>query len=505
MNRMLSIVLVLLLSIAPVAQAASARHAIFVSDLHVGAGRQADGQWTRTEDFRWQDDFNAFLDMAGKRSADQADLILAGDVFELWQSPTMVCSSDLAKPGCVIPNCHDADTDIGCSETEAVARLDAVLDHHADFIAALKAFASRGENRVVFVPGNHDAALTFPAVRAALLKRLAPARVTVAEQGYWVSADGVVYSDHGHQFDDLNQFPRWPTPFVERGGKQYLAKPWGENMVQRFYNQYEAVYPIIDNLADEETGMLYAVNQAGFADVQEALRRFARFFVYEESLRQTATLLGKRSPVQWNYGAVRGNGVAFFLDVLPAARRPPADAVSFAPAALTEREIDAICAAKEKLPTAAKCQRLAGTLGALAKGAVQTDEQRMVGYLRHVLPRVAGVDVHLADVYVFGHTHSAVSPHGVGLGEVGHGMARITVVNTGAFQRVASAAQLDAVLRLPANAGRRPLDLMPEDLPACYNFVWIAPYAARSAVPQLYRWEKGAAGYGSSEGPCIRN
>lgn len=505
MNRIFRIALALLLAIVPLAEAASVRHAVFVSDLHVGAGRQPNGQWTRTEDFRWQDDFNAFLDMAAKRSANQADLILAGDVFELWQSPTMVCSSDLAKPGCQIPDCHDADTDIGCSEAEAVVRLETVLDHHADFIAALKAFAARGENRVIIIPGNHDAALTFPAVRAALLKRFASARVTVAEQGYWYSPDGVIFSDHGHQFDDLNQFPRWPTPFVERDGKQYLAKPWGENMVQRFYNQYEAVYPIIDNLADEETGVLYAVNQAGFENAKEAVRRFARFFIYEESLRQAVTALGKRGPVQWDYAAVRANPVAFFLDVLPAATRPAADAAVLAPAALTEHEIDALCAAKEKLPAAGKCQRPAGNLGALAKGAVQTDEQRMVGYLRHVLPRVAGVDVRLADVYVFGHTHSAVAPHVVGLGEVGHGMARINVVNTGAFQRVASPAQIDAVLRQPANAGRRPLDLMPEDLPACYNFVWIEPYAARAAAPRLYRWEKGDAGYAASEGPCIRN
>ncbi|HZX25872.1 MAG TPA: metallophosphoesterase [Telluria sp.] len=498
MKRLLAVLLFLL---SAAADAGSARHMVFVSDLHVGAGRTADGSWNRIEDFRWQDDFDRFLDQVSARTQDRTDLVLAGDVFELWQSPTMRCSTDLAAPGCVILDCNDADTEIGCSEADAAARLEAVLARHPEFVSALRRFAARGDNRVVIVPGNHDGALTFPGVRRALLARLDSPRITVAAAGYWLSPDGVVYADHGHQFDDVNQFPRWPEPFVERGGQRFLAKPWGENMVQRFYNQYEAIFPVVDNLADEKAGVRYAVRQAGFPNSAAAVGRFLRFFIYEESLRQAVTALGKDGKVQWDYAALRGRPATFFLDVLPADLRPVG--ATLETAALSDVELDALCAAKENLTGAQRCPRRSDTLGAAAKGFVLSDDQRVAAYLRRTLPKVAPPNGQLAAVYVFGHTHSARRPRLLDLGEVGHGTAQVTTVNTGAFQRVATAAQIEAVVSRPGGPVRRPLDLTPEDLPACYTAVWIAPYAERAAVPRLYRWSSSGADFALAEGSCL--
>jgi len=245
------------------ARAASARPVVLVSDLHVGAGHGRDGRWNNIEDFRWQSDFNAFLDRISAQAKDQADLVLLGDVFELWQSPSMECSTDLSKPSCKITDCKAPSKDLGCAEKDAVERLRLVLAQHGDFIAAIRAFAQKGRNTVVFVPGNHDAALLFPAVRKVLTDALQSSRVTVADGGYWVSPDGAVYADHGHQFDELNKFSQWPKPFTKLGNVAYLQKAWGENMVQEFYNQYESVFPIIDNLSDEKSGVGYAVKHAG--------------------------------------------------------------------------------------------------------------------------------------------------------------------------------------------------------------------------------------------------
>lgn len=504
MNHLLRLVLALSMLCAGAARAASERHLVFVSDLHVGAGRLPDGSWNRIDDFRWQDDFNRFLQMVGQRSKNKADLVLAGDVFELWQSPTMTCSSDMAHPGCAVTDCNDADTEIGCSETQALARLERVLAQHPDFIAALKRFTKKGDNRVIFIPGNHDAALTFPALQAALRKRFGTPRISIASAGYWLSPDGAVYSDHGHQFDDVNRFPDWPAPFVERDGQRYLVKPWGENMVQRFYNQYEAVYPIIDNLADEKVGVRYAVRQAGFIDSRAAVGRFLRFFLYEESLRQAAIALGEPKRIPWDLQAVAGKPAEFFVDVLPEDRRPAADQITLVPSKLSEQELEVVCAAKANLPTAAKCPLQNGTLGAGIKGLILSKEQQQVRYMRNILPRVAG-DGPLAKVYVYGHTHSSAPPQQLALGELGHGTPQVTVVNTGAFQRVASTAQLEAVLQQPRNAGKRPLDLMPEDLPACYTYVWIEPYAARDPVPRLFRWTHTGNRPQALEGACLDN
>jgi UDP-2,3-diacylglucosamine pyrophosphatase LpxH len=504
MSYVIRLVLAVLVLYAGSVQAASDRHLVFVSDLHVGAGRLPDHRWNPIEDFRWQDDFDQFLKMVSERSGKKADLILTGDVFELWQSPTMTCTTEIGHPGCRVTDCNDADTEIGCSEKQALARLESVLAQHPFFIASLKRFASDGDNRVVLIPGNHDGALTFTALQAELHRRFAPARVSIAASGYWLSPDGAVYSDHGHQFDDLNRFPHWPTPFVEHDGQRYIAKPWGENMVQAFYNQYEAVFPIVDNLADEKAGVRYAVHQAGFPDSQAAVRRFLRFFLYEESLRQAIRALGKPGPADWDLAAVGKKPPAFFLDVLPPDERPAADQANLVPSKLGKHELETICAAKDKLVTAAKCPRRERQLGAAIKGVVFSEEQRQRAYLRGELPQLAAGGP-LANVYVYGHTHRAVPPRPLALGELGHGMAQVTVVNDGAFQRVASATQIERILRQPRNAGKRPLDLVPDDLPACYTYVWIEPYSARNPSPRLFRWLHNGHGYQAQEGSCLED
>jgi UDP-2,3-diacylglucosamine pyrophosphatase LpxH len=504
MSYLIRLVLVVLALCAGAAQAASDRHLVFVSDLHVGAGRLHDGRWNPIEDFRWQDDFDHFLQMVSERSGKKADLILAGDVFELWQSPTMSCSADIDHPGCKITDCNDADTEIGCSEKQALARLATVLAQHPLFIASLKRFASDGDNRVVLIPGNHDGALTFPALQAELLRRFAPARVSIAAAGYWLSPDGAVYSDHGHQFDDVNRFENWPKPFVKQGGQRYIVKPWGENMVQRFYNQYEAVFPIVDNLSDEKAGVRYAVHQAGFPDSQAAVRRFLRFFLYEESLRQAMRALGKPGAAGWDLATVAKKPAAFFLDVLPPEERPAAGQADLVPSKLDKHELETICAAKDQMENTVKCPRPKQKLGAAAKGVLFSEEQRQRAYLLDVLPQVAAGGA-LANVYVYGHTHRAVPPQPLALGEVGHGTAEVTVVNTGAFQRVASAAQIERILRQPRNAGKRALDLVPEDLPACYTYVWIEPYSGRDPSPRLFRWLDNGEGYQALEGSCLEN
>jgi len=125
------------------------RTEIFVSDLHLGPGRLPDHRWDPYEDFRWGDAFAKFLTAIDDG---KTDLVLAGDSFELWQYHA--------------PDCADR-PDVGCSEEVSMAHLAVSLRAHADELLALGRFAAKGENRVVFLPGNHDAGLLFP--RAAAL------------------------------------------------------------------------------------------------------------------------------------------------------------------------------------------------------------------------------------------------------------------------------------------------------------------------------------------------
>jgi len=130
---------------APVVQNVSTRSTVVLSDLHMGMGRSATGEWQPTEDFRWTAEFARFLEATGQEGHNDIDLIMNGDTFELVSS----------EPG----KCGGSDSAAGCTETAALARLDAILKAHDPDLKALGQFARAGSNHVVFVPGDQDAAL----------------------------------------------------------------------------------------------------------------------------------------------------------------------------------------------------------------------------------------------------------------------------------------------------------------------------------------------------------
>jgi len=109
----------------------------------------------------------------------------------------------------------------------------------ASELRALGVFASSGNNRLVLVPGNHDAALLFPKVAAAALAAMGATsgRARVAIEGYWTSGNGRLYAEHGHQIGkEVNRWEEWPSPFIMSGNLKVLRRPWGEQFVQAYYN-----------------------------------------------------------------------------------------------------------------------------------------------------------------------------------------------------------------------------------------------------------------------------
>lgn len=495
-----------MLCIAP-SWAASDRHVFFVSDLHVGAGK--DGQkWKQVEDFRWQADFDAFLDWVVSQPGPGTDLVFVGDTFELWQSPTMVCSGDFSNPKCKIDDCNEADTEMGCTENEALARFEQVLSAHPDYISAIRRFAGKGGNRVFFIPGNHDAALLFPKVRTRLLQAFQGQSVFVMRDGYWISADGAIFSDHGHQFDDLNTFEDWPKPFITRNdGVQRLRKPWGENMVQQFYNQYEFVFPIVDNFSDEITGINYALEHANHSQKLVAMRKLFRFLLRQQSTRQAGIFLGGEVEApKWDHTEVRKLPPVFFVEALKeqpelyatATEALASGGLEFDPTSLSNEDIDAICITKLKIGGATGCPT-GGNLGGIYKKWAFDKEKLEALYLTQRLPSLPKRPGPVA-LYVFAHTHSAFEPKPLPLGEMKGGSVTIMHANTGAFQRVASQSQITAIL---ANSVRKVMDLQPEDLPACYNSIWVKPYKTTPDAT-LVRWSKSGGGaFVASTGPCL--
>lgn len=493
----------------PPVQPPGPRQVVFVSDLHMGLGERAPGQYDPYEDFRWSAELAQFLTAIAAQGGGATDLVLNGDSFELWQS----------RRG----DCEDPDPDLGCSEAEATDRFTQVLRAHAADLRALGDFARAGDNRVFFVPGNHDAALLLPGVAAALVQAIAaPAgRVQVASAGYFLSADGRIFAEHGHQIglDGANQLTGWPKPFIDRAGTRYLRRPWGEQFMRFFFNRYEDPYPILDNILLLSDAARYGLASEQLAGGAAAAQVFLDLALQQTSAAQGRDLLWPSLGVpRWDLARIRAAGDWLLgPQVLPAgdllaaavARAQAAGRLGRTVAALTDSQIVRLCDQRAILdalrtagqgPAPAACPPV-GSLAAAAATLVAERDSVLadrVTALRQGLRRQLGLSAAI-DLFVYSHTHVPEAPF-----RPQRGVQPPLVANTGAFQRTASGAWLDAErarrgLTVPATLPA----LRPEDLAPCYSFVRVPAYPPASAPqPELRSFRRADGTWRIEDGGC---
>lgn len=515
----------LVLALALGQPAPAPRTTVVLSDLHLGAGRDG-ADWDRYEDFRWAEEFTAFLAALNPEARGPVDLVLAGDAFELWQGRDGRCPS--------VPERRD----LGCSADEALARIGRAIAQHGVELAALQRFAQVPGNRLVVLPGNHDAALLFPAVAEQLARAVPAARLEA--KGWWVSEDGLTMVEHGQQIGEpnaLNSFEGWPSPFLQEkswwcfwgSGTPHLRRPWGEQFVVEFYDAWEDRFPVIDNVTEELAGAKLAMKALGVPKTLAATSDLVRFFFFDVSLSQLAQGLGGEGGKMptWDIARLRQGGDAALAEALPP-EDPLVDLLrsgALAPAlqngklgaaldAFDDAQLRALCD-KEHLNREARrrkgeelklpCPALGnlggdgggggslgegdGTLGAavlaLAGGEGRALEKRL-----RKLRAESGKDFL---TYVYGHTHAVREPWMA----ITQGDWNPYALNDGAWQRVVTPAQVAAFGATPA-AAQAFLTRQPEQLPPCYTFAWLPNGQPDARAVRSWRQVNGAWGFGKA-------
>lgn len=526
-----------------IAQGVPGRSVVVLSDLHMGIGKDASGAWSSYEDFRWPTEFAEFVKEVDEIGKGATDLILNGDVFELWQS------SD--------KDCVYQDPDIGCREPEALARLNRVLAAHDAEIKALAEFAKAGSNHVVFVPGDHDAALLLPSVgqRAVQALGAAAGRVEVAKSGYWRSADGQIYAEHGHQIGlSANKFANWPAPFVNRPDGQHLARSLAERYAQPIVNRLEPTYPLVDNISQEGVGTKYAMAGDGMTDAGDAGPALLQYFLFKTDWQQFRMDLARGQTPVWELAKVRAQGPKFLVDSImsddpfkPMAGKALADGkLTQLMARMSDEELTTICNYRaavrrsrrrmeiwvtqfpEEGPSAVECPRTPETVGSEFSDFWGTRdsifarriEEAGKGAPATAKPIVAllHAHTHMADRSQAGYERQTAG----GLAPEGFSPFRNKLspvaINGGAFQRVITPVALRALAARRDRRAATPqtidqtinpelIRMQPDDLPACYSFIDVRPYTdAPKAVVRYWRhtekggWEVGNNCGGGGEG-----
>lgn len=514
-------------------ESGSPRLVAVIADLHMGPGRDADGEWRVEEDFRWGDEFALFLEALDAEGGGATDLVLNGDTFEL----------DRLAGG----RCRSGDPALGCTESEALARLEGVLAAHAGTVDALAAFADSESNRVFLVPGEHDAALLFPAVAQRVERALgAPgARAAVVAGGSWRSGDGQIYVEHGHQIGwRVDRFEEWPEPFVERAGQRRLTRPAGARAVDAFFDEHEARYPVVDNFADEGAGIAHGLGAEGTADLGAAAPELLRYILFRMPWQQFRLDLdaGDVQPPVWDLDAARALGPALLVDSLPndhrykplAQRAQEAGLLAELMDALGDDELVALCdyrAASRRArrrfervltqfdpqgPPVRECPRLPDSRGGLFDYFWRTRDLVYGGRLEAAqdgAPAAAGPIA----VFVHNHTHlvdwrqSVLESTRLGRTVIVHGFSPVrnalspVVINGGPWQRTITPVQFG---RLQAEHGLSDAELLealrPEHLAPCYGFVQIDPYEETPELPAIRYWRQAESGEWEMAARCGR-
>lgn len=374
-------------------------------------------------------------------------------------------------------------------------------------------FANEGENRVFFVPGNHDAPLLLDEVwklvekavgaKAGRVFRCGPGSVApCTTSGLWVSADGKVLIEHGHQIgEDVNRFSRWPNVVTERDATQYVERPWGQKFVQALFNAEEMQYPVIDNLMPESAGTRYRMAERGFWASAADVARFLRFNLFETSIAQKAGVLGGLSgngdstanSAELDLDAARALGDKLYLGALPKddpfaerLRSNTKEAESVREelkkmlsdsTLVPDSEVKQLCDQMQALENGT----CSSTLSAALEGALVPKKWILA---EHLAKRKQTENLSNVQFFVYGHTHDFETGY-----EVNFDGSSVTVFNTGAFQRVVDEAgfkaRADKKKITPEEALRV---LRNEDLAPCYTAVFVA--LGDSPVGETIRWQK---------------
>lgn len=457
------------------------RTIVVISDLHLGLGKKTAGTWYATEDFRWDNALKAFLDEISKEGNQQVDLIIAGDLLDMWQTQDTI-------------SCKGVSAELGCTVDEMKAAATWITQAHKEVFTNLRDFSRKGENRLYIIPGNHDSALLIAAVWEPVGKALGTesGRVNFVNTGVWESTDGSIVVEHGHQIgNDANRYETWPDIVRSHNGKEYIIRPWGEQFVQKIFNEQKNNYPIINSLSPESAGIRYRMADRGAWGTADDIAKFVAFNLSQTSLRQKVQILGAgdspEDKPKWDITKAREQGHRLFVAALPKNDMFRAELLGESEKAMKARvELDELARDEKRLPD--ENVKLLCEQAAIRGESVCKTSELGASVEKLLVPREWVLATHLRELetkfpkmrfFIYGHTHQyeeAWQPSTV---------SSVRVLNSGAFKRVIDEEgflRRIAAKKISPEEGLKKMTV--EELPPCYTFI-LVPYGKE---PKVWTW-----------------
>lgn len=219
---------------------------LVISDLHIGKGVfDETGKFNEQEDFHEDVKLIEFINYYGGRRFfhDEVELIINGDFFEM-----------------LIIDDRDPVTN---RETEfsALWKVQKIFEGHKKILDALWAFSARPNNRVTFLPGNHDSGLLWPKVQKYITGQIGPS-TRFFEKNYSFAG---IYVEHGNQHEFLHSFNSRNFTYRDAHGDNVFRMPWGSIFVMEFLSSMKKYRHYIDKVKPFKIYLKYAfINDNSF-------------------------------------------------------------------------------------------------------------------------------------------------------------------------------------------------------------------------------------------------
>jgi UDP-2,3-diacylglucosamine pyrophosphatase LpxH len=266
-------------------------HLLIVSDLHLSEGRDEQShRLSRNEDFFFDEEFARFLQYHAKLdSRCKWHLIINGDFLDFLQVVSVRFDDEFvrylgvttAKEARHLLQISRQNTKYGfdAGPGETVFKLWKILDGHWLFTFALVEFLEQG-NRLSIGRGNHDPEFQYELVRDHFRKMLfwfysekmrqgtaAPDELENFRQtcdgiqflDWFYYEPGVIWVEHGSQYDQLNSFPHWLVPYLPHS--DHIEMPWGSFFVRYLFNSIEIEQPFADNIKPPTDFLIWFISR----------------------------------------------------------------------------------------------------------------------------------------------------------------------------------------------------------------------------------------------------
>src|SRR5690606_13806811 len=151
------------------------------------------------------------------------ELVLNGDIFDFDSVMAMP-----EKPSFTV-RWLEKRRGLNSEEQKSSFKMNVILEDHRVWVEAIREFILKGK-RVIFVIGNHDVELHWPAVRQAFFNNLdlpTPFEDHVRFCEWFYISNGDTHIEHGNQYDSYSLCSNPINPLIKKGSKSYIRIPFG--------------------------------------------------------------------------------------------------------------------------------------------------------------------------------------------------------------------------------------------------------------------------------------